>query len=158
MGPLGWPETSARNYHCTLRNFREYRRSLLLPGGSVLNVRSWNYETPTYTLCRLKCWSFDVKLGGKCSEECDLKVKFKHLKNTDKICFKSSLMSSPVYEWQYSILQVKVWKHQNIFRIGKYYWGGPGERSRGPDSSHQSRLALSPIQPSVQWEQALFPG
>ena len=34
-GPIGCPETSVKNYHCTPRNIPEERRSLLLRGGSL---------------------------------------------------------------------------------------------------------------------------
>jgi len=35
MGPIGCPETSAKNYHYTLRNFPEERRFHLLCDGSL---------------------------------------------------------------------------------------------------------------------------
>ena len=36
MGPIGCPETSVHNYHFTLRNIPEERRSHLHRGGSIL--------------------------------------------------------------------------------------------------------------------------
>jgi len=35
MGPIDCPETSVRNYHCTLRNMPGKRRSQLNRGGSL---------------------------------------------------------------------------------------------------------------------------
>ena len=35
MEPIGWPETSARNYHCSPHNNPEDRTSHLLHGGSL---------------------------------------------------------------------------------------------------------------------------
>jgi hypothetical protein len=37
MGPIGWPETSVRNYRYSLRNDTEERSSQLLRGGSLLS-------------------------------------------------------------------------------------------------------------------------
>jgi len=38
MGPTGYPETSVRNYHYSLRNNREERSSQLLCGGSLKSL------------------------------------------------------------------------------------------------------------------------
>ena len=35
IGPIGFPETSAQNYHSALRNISDERRSHLLRGGSL---------------------------------------------------------------------------------------------------------------------------
>ena len=40
MGPIGCPETSVHNYHYTLRNFPEERRSHLLSGESLQSLKS----------------------------------------------------------------------------------------------------------------------
>jgi hypothetical protein len=37
MGPIGFPETSVQNYHSTLRNIPEERRSNLHRGGSLIS-------------------------------------------------------------------------------------------------------------------------
>jgi hypothetical protein len=43
MGPISCPETSVRNYHCTLRNNSE-KRSLPLPQGRSLKARMPTYN------------------------------------------------------------------------------------------------------------------
>ena len=48
MGPIGWPETSGRNCHCTLRNISEKGRSHLLCGGSLKSSR-------VYVTLRARC-------------------------------------------------------------------------------------------------------
>jgi len=47
MGPIGYPETSARNYnyHYCLRNNPEERSSHLLRGGSLESRRSYEFAT-----------------------------------------------------------------------------------------------------------------
>jgi hypothetical protein len=39
MGSIGYPETSARNYHYMLRNIPEERSSRLLRGGRLKSIR-----------------------------------------------------------------------------------------------------------------------
>ena len=66
MGPIGCPETSARNYHCTLRNYREERRSRKLLCSLYLQ-KKWNIsEDPSLVLIlslfqpTIRCVMFNV--------------------------------------------------------------------------------------------------
>jgi len=52
MGPIGYPETSIWNYHSTLRNFPEERRSHLHRGRSLksrMRLEVVFYRTPLDT-------------------------------------------------------------------------------------------------------------
>ena len=53
-GPLGCPETSVKNYHCTLRNIPEERTSYILRGGS-LKSRILPTYLPTYIRITYVC-------------------------------------------------------------------------------------------------------
>jgi hypothetical protein len=58
MGPTGCPEKSVRNYHCTLRNIPEERRSFHHVCPSV-RLFAWNKSAPTgRILIKFDIWEF----------------------------------------------------------------------------------------------------
>ena len=66
MGPTGYPETSVRHYHYTLRNVPEERRSHLPRGGSLKShkERLSKYETLS-TLEQFRDYKNSFKLPRK---------------------------------------------------------------------------------------------
>ena len=70
--PIGFPETSVRNYHYTLRNISEWRRFRLLrgrnpklthPQGSRQTGRSrwWNRVQTEFNRCKIENWKESSK-------------------------------------------------------------------------------------------------
>ena len=55
MGPIGWPETSVRNCHYSLRNSPQERSSHLLRGGSLKSRSRYSYT-------RAQALKYSVKL------------------------------------------------------------------------------------------------
>jgi len=59
MGQIGYPETSVRDCHHSLRNNPEERSSHLLRGGSLKSCVAWRWPRPVETcfLCNVSCWN-----------------------------------------------------------------------------------------------------
>jgi hypothetical protein len=64
MGPTGHPETSARNYHHTLRNIANEGTSLLLGGGG-LNHATSTYVTNLKEVRFIRLRTNPAKLSGR---------------------------------------------------------------------------------------------
>ena len=68
MGPIGCPEPSVQNYHSTLRNIPEERRSLLHDGGSLIS--SMNRAVPSLPYIALWLTKGQVDLYLEIDAEC----------------------------------------------------------------------------------------